>query len=548
MEIVKAFNDNNLNTNITIIGTFERPLFRASDVGAVLDITKIRNTINDFNESEKVAHTVGTLGGNQIVTFLTTKGLYKLLMKSRKPIAEKFQNWICDVVEEIRLSGQYKLEEQLKEKEEIINTQMATLQIKNGELHASLQLLEKTQEENMQLLENVISKVSQPVIYIYNIDIRKTPSELKIGFTTDHHARIKPYKQVCKFGRLEFYAPVCNENINTVENYIHSLLTKFLIKDEVFRIDVDDAKHIVLNVINLSKIINNPCENERKVKLARLCENEIIIADNVPNPKLSTNSISTQTDCNIDVPISTPFIFDNPELNEKFNIFINEMCIVRHDVEIASTLIEGQYRIWSKSAKKEVFHALKHYLSTRFKPSRLHQDKNQVVHGYVGITLKEITYKKSITPCDAETFIFHACTFSPQGKVLHTSLLEEYIKWKKDVGKQISIHCNNFEQELKELKSYLNSNNNVLNATLWSNNTTGMGYYGINLRSEECHHKITSSTGKRVEKREVATNALLGTWETISKAAEVAHVSSSKMSLSIKNKVIFNDDYYYCTA
>ena len=121
MEIVKAFNSNNLHTEIVIKGTYEKPLFRANDIATVLEISNIRTSINDFNESEKVVHSMDTLGGQQSVTFLTAKGLYKILFKSRKPIAEKFQNWVCEVIEEIRLTGNYNLEKQLKDaKNEII--------------------------------------------------------------------------------------------------------------------------------------------------------------------------------------------------------------------------------------------------------------------------------------------------------------------------------------------------------------------------------------------------------------------------------------------
>ena len=52
----------------------------------------IRATIQNFDDSEKVVNSIDTLGGSQQVTFLTEKGLYKVLFKSRKPIAEKFQN------------------------------------------------------------------------------------------------------------------------------------------------------------------------------------------------------------------------------------------------------------------------------------------------------------------------------------------------------------------------------------------------------------------------------------------------------------------------
>ena len=121
MDIVKAFNSNELHTEIVIKGTQENPLFRASDIGIVLDISTIRSVIRDFNETEKVVHSMHTLGGLQDVTFLTEKGLYKVLFKSRKPIAEKFQNWVCEVIKELRLKGTYDLKQQLQQvKEEIL--------------------------------------------------------------------------------------------------------------------------------------------------------------------------------------------------------------------------------------------------------------------------------------------------------------------------------------------------------------------------------------------------------------------------------------------
>ena len=121
MDIVKAFNSNELHTEITIKGTYDNPLFRASDVGVVLEISNIRTSIQQFNDTEKVVHTMDTLGGTQDVTFLTEKGLYKVLFKSRKPIAEKFQNWVCDIIKEIRVNGKYELEKQLEQaKNEII--------------------------------------------------------------------------------------------------------------------------------------------------------------------------------------------------------------------------------------------------------------------------------------------------------------------------------------------------------------------------------------------------------------------------------------------
>jgi len=95
----------------------------------------IRTSIINFDESEKVVHTMDTLGGLQQVTFLTEKGLYKVLFKSRKTIAEIFQNWVCEVIKEIRLKGVYDLQKVIIEK----NNQLLDLEEKkNNELDQKL--------------------------------------------------------------------------------------------------------------------------------------------------------------------------------------------------------------------------------------------------------------------------------------------------------------------------------------------------------------------------------------------------------------------------
>jgi len=122
MDIINAFMSNGLHTPILIKGTNVNPLFRASDIGDILEMANIRTSIQNFDETEKVVKTIETGGGTQQVTFLTEKGLYKVLFKSRKPIAEKLQNWMCDVIKEIRLNNIYtdkKIEETRSKVEEI---------------------------------------------------------------------------------------------------------------------------------------------------------------------------------------------------------------------------------------------------------------------------------------------------------------------------------------------------------------------------------------------------------------------------------------------
>ena len=115
MDIIKAFSNNEQEYHITIKGTEKHPLFRANDIGEVLGIKNIRSAIQYFEKTEKVVVSADTFGGNQMVSFLTTLGLYKLLTMSKKPIAKIFQKWMFNVIEEIRLNGEYKLNKEIQE-------------------------------------------------------------------------------------------------------------------------------------------------------------------------------------------------------------------------------------------------------------------------------------------------------------------------------------------------------------------------------------------------------------------------------------------------
>ena len=122
MDILKIFKlaDNDITINIR--GTPDDPLFQANQIGELLGINNIRQNIRDFDESERDVCLTYTPGGDKNITFLTEKGLYKILFRSRKPIANKFQNWVYDVIKEIRTTGKYELrntieiERQLNEK------------------------------------------------------------------------------------------------------------------------------------------------------------------------------------------------------------------------------------------------------------------------------------------------------------------------------------------------------------------------------------------------------------------------------------------------
>jgi hypothetical protein len=239
------------------------------------------------------------------------------------------------------------------------------------------------------------------------------------------------------------------------------------------------------------------------------------------------------------------------ETIKKFNDFVMAQCIVRADVEDLSVNIEGRFRLWSHiKPTKETFHLLKNYLDTRFKPKRI-----QGSHGYVGIILKTAEYKKTELNSRVETFLFQRCKFSDTGKILNSTLLKEYCNWMVsiDVIKREELTDDIGKHLMKEIKEYLNASPYALKATVWLENESNEGYYGISLNSSnqlqnaDSKNKF-STTGKKVEKREVAEpHNILGKWDTIAMAAQMENVSAAKMSRSIKNKCVF-DDYYYCLS
>jgi hypothetical protein len=257
-------------------------------------------------------------------------------------------------------------------------------------------------------------------------------------------------------------------------------------------------------------------------------------------------------------------VFPEPEINEEamndaaatsaeftamFNEFVSAECIVRSDVYESSVQLEGRFRLWRQTKpKKEIFHAFKSYMDTRFQPKRMTINK-QNAHCYVGIKLRETEYKKKFSSSDAqpvETFLFQMCKFSDTGKILNSVLLREYKKWKQSVHRE----CAPDEVELKELKGYLNACPYVLKATVWTEHGVNEGYYGLSLledyikQTEQIQKSNKNTTGKVVEKREIKTNELIGTWDSIADAAISENVCAAKMSRYIRDKKQIGDYHF----
>lgn len=183
MDIIKTFVINNTNYDINVLNHNGVQLFRASEIAEVLGISQVRSSIRDFDETEKCVHQMHTLGGLQNVCMLTEVGVYRLLMRSDKPIARPFQKWVIQILVDIRKTGKYELEqqfkEQLKQKEMDIEKAVYEKVLRDAELQKHLDILD------------VYDK--KPLVYFAKFGSIGDQQIIKIGQTTDIKSRTRKH-------------------------------------------------------------------------------------------------------------------------------------------------------------------------------------------------------------------------------------------------------------------------------------------------------------------------------------------------------------------
>jgi prophage antirepressor-like protein len=331
MEIVRAFNNNELHTEIIIKGTIENPLFRACDIGEILEISNVRSTIQNFDDTEKITQLIKTKGGLQNVTFLTEKGLYKILFKSRKQIAEQFQNWVCEVIKEIRLNGVYDLQKQLKLKDE----------------ETKIKIHSENQFTNERVLLDKFANIGS-IIYIikvktfedgkYVIKIGESRQGIRMRYA-EHKSRydecllldcfqIEKSKQFEHF--LHHNTIIRPNKVKNLENHER--------ENELFLIGQNLTYQMVL------KIINDNIDNYNYTVRELLLENEVL--------RLKRDNPLSNIDCELLAELiqtNKELIESNKQLNERVISLENTINIL-----IENKVIENNIPIQSEpSIKKE---------------------------------------------------------------------------------------------------------------------------------------------------------------------------------------------------
>lgn len=109
---IQAFNFE--NSSVRIIVENGEPLFCGSDVCKALGYVNTADSLSKHCSQDGIAkrYTIDSLGRQQETNFINEKNLYRLIMRSKLPSAEKFQDWVCgEVIPTIRKTGKYDVQQ-----------------------------------------------------------------------------------------------------------------------------------------------------------------------------------------------------------------------------------------------------------------------------------------------------------------------------------------------------------------------------------------------------------------------------------------------------
>lgn len=198
LDTLKAFVLNNTTYHVHIEYVNGDALFKANDIGSVLGLVNIRETIRNYDDDEKSdVSLTDPHGREQVTTFLTEEGVYRLLMQSRKPMARPFQKWVAKVIRSIRETGEYNLHEAVKAQKAI--TEEAHAKIEELMHQKATECKEAAESARHNALVQTL-RANRHLVYIGRIRFHEGKMLIKIGSSKNMHDRAP--RLVTEFGDI----------------------------------------------------------------------------------------------------------------------------------------------------------------------------------------------------------------------------------------------------------------------------------------------------------------------------------------------------------
>ena len=168
MELINSLDENFKfdDKTIRVVGSYNEPWFVAKDICYVLGLSNISDSVKNIPDKCKQIKnliSVSSISGisnqeqgrNMII--INESGLYRLIARSNKPIAQKFQDVVFDeILPSLRLKGQYTIQAIVDKNKELEQEKMRFEKenlILEHKLQKEKQLL---QEKNTDLLANTV--------------------------------------------------------------------------------------------------------------------------------------------------------------------------------------------------------------------------------------------------------------------------------------------------------------------------------------------------------------------------------------------------------
>ena len=197
------------NKEIRVIGSYNEPLFVAKDICDILELSNITNALRNIPEKWMTLQNVKSSYNSQNMIMLYEPAVYKLIMRSNKPIAQKFQEVVCEeILPSIRKTGEFKLKKMLEEKEQekqILENENRRIKLEKEEIHClnvkSNEKLLVIEEYNKKNICNILieSYDNKNIVYvgyigkINDVDSYKFGSTKKISKRVQNH--LKTYEK-----------------------------------------------------------------------------------------------------------------------------------------------------------------------------------------------------------------------------------------------------------------------------------------------------------------------------------------------------------------
>lgn len=270
MEILQSFVLEGTSYEVKVHWYEDEPFFRGMDIGIILGIRAIRNTLLSFDDDEKVcAHTICANSDRDDIIYLTEVGLYRMLMISRKPIARPFQKWVTQVIKQIRQNGRYELQKYMEQVEN--EKEQFTLVI---QAEAQKYKEQAKQSLHHSLVEAFANKL---IVYMGIVGVKDDRQIVKVGSTKSIRERAHGLKN--DFGSFELIK--CIEIGLAHEEFEQFLLHHKDIRKYAYDDQMDNGKRSIETFLvsheELQLIINIALRNAYKFRNKSTSENVLEI-------------------------------------------------------------------------------------------------------------------------------------------------------------------------------------------------------------------------------------------------------------------------------